>query len=137
MDTHLLLKPGDPLSPIKMTETQRELYDLGIFSKVDTAIQNPDGETQRKYVLYQMYEASRYSLTGGFGAEFARIGGCSNCLEAPPDRPGFSPRVSLDVSRLNMPGLGHTLTFSSRLSTLDRRGLAELFVPAISRAATI
>ena len=58
-----------------MAETQRKLYDLGIFSKVDTAIQNPDGDTQRKYVLYQMHEASRYSLTGGFGAEFARIGG--------------------------------------------------------------
>jgi outer membrane protein insertion porin family len=129
VDYALLLKPGDPLSPIKMTETQRKLYDLGIFSKVDTAIQNPEGETQRKYVLYQMYEASRYSLTGGFGAEFARIGGCSNCLEAPAGQAGFSPRVSFDISRMNMLGLGHTLTFSSRLSTLDRRGLTNYSFP--------
>ena len=126
---NLLLNPGDPLSPIKMTETQRRLYDLGIFSKVDTAIQNPDGEMQRKYVLYQMYEASRYSLTGGFGAEVARIGGCSNCLEAPAGQAGFSPRVSFDISRLNMFGLGHTVTFSSRVSTLDRRGLVNYNFP--------
>jgi outer membrane protein assembly complex protein YaeT len=127
---HLLqLNPGDPLSPIKMTETQRKLYDLGIFSKVDAAIQNPDGDTDRKYVLYQMYEASRYSLTGGFGAEFARIGGCSNCLEAPAGQAGFSPRVSLAVSRLNVFGLGHTLTLSSRVSTLDRRALLNYSFP--------
>ena len=112
-----------------MIETQRRLYDLGIFSKVDTAIQNPEGETQRKYVLYQMYEAHRYSLTGGFGGQFARIGGCSNCLEAPAGQAGFAPRVSLDVSRLNMFGLGHTLTFGSRVSTLDRRGLLNYSFP--------
>jgi outer membrane protein assembly complex protein YaeT len=129
VDHMVSLSPGDPLSPIKMAETQRKLYDLGIFSKVDAAIQNPDGETERKYVLYQMYEASRYSFTGGFGAEFARIGGCSNCLEAPAGQAGFSPRVSVAVSRLNMLGLGHTLTFSSRLSTLDRRALVNYTFP--------
>jgi outer membrane protein assembly complex protein YaeT len=125
----MVLKAGDPLSPLQMTETQRKLYDLGIFSKVDTAIQNPDGDTERKYVLYQMYEARRYSLTGGFGAEFARIGGCSNCLEAPAGQAGFSPRVEFDVSRLNMFGLGHTVTFSSRVSTLDRRALTNYSFP--------
>jgi outer membrane protein insertion porin family len=129
IDHSLLLHPGDPLSPIKMTETQRRLYDLGIFAKVDAAIQNPEGDTERKYVLYQMYEAHRYSLTGGFGGQFARIGGCSNCLEAPAGQAGFAPRVSLDVSRLNMFGLGHTLTFGSRVSTLDRRGLMNYSFP--------
>ena len=125
----LLLNPGDPLSPIKMTETQRRLYDLGVFAKVDAAIQNPEGDTQRKYVLYQMYEAHRYTLTGGFGGQFARIGGCSNCLEAPAGQAGFAPRVSLDVSRLNMFGLGHTLTLGSRVSTLDRRGVINYAFP--------
>jgi outer membrane protein insertion porin family len=129
VEHNVLLSPGDPLSPIKMTETQRRLYDLGIFSKVDTAIQNPDGDIDSKYVLYQMYEASRYSLTWGFGAEFARIGGCSNCLEAPAGQAGFAPRVELDLSRLNMFGLGHTITFSSRVSTLDRRGLLNYSFP--------
>ncbi len=33
-----------------MADTQRKLYDLGIFSQVDMAIQNPDGDEDRKYV---------------------------------------------------------------------------------------
>ena len=52
----LELNPGDPLSPIEMTDTQRKLYDLGVFSRVDTAIQDPDGEAASKYVLYDLQE---------------------------------------------------------------------------------
>ena len=42
-----------------MADTQRRLYDLGIFATVDMAIQNPDGKTQRKYVVYDMEEAKK------------------------------------------------------------------------------
>ena len=129
---NILLNPGDPLSPLKMTDTQRRLYDLGVFAKVDTAIQNPDGDTPSKYVLYQMYEASRYSVAAGVGAEFAKIGGCqAGCLEAPAGKAGFAPRVSLDATRLNLFGLGHSLGFRSRVSTLDRRGLLNYTAPRI------
>ena len=80
--------------PTAITDTQRRLYDLGVFAKVDAAIENPDGETDRKYVLYNMEEAARYSLALGVGAELARIGGCQTCLDAPAGQTGFSPRVS-------------------------------------------
>jgi outer membrane protein insertion porin family len=40
----LQMEPGDPLSQIDMLETQRRLYDLGIFNQVDIAVQNPDGD---------------------------------------------------------------------------------------------
>ncbi len=36
----------------KLTASQRRLYDLGIFSRVDAAIQNPEGDEPTKYVLY-------------------------------------------------------------------------------------
>ena len=36
------LKPGDPLSQNQITGSQKRLYDLGIFAKVNAAIQNPD-----------------------------------------------------------------------------------------------
>jgi outer membrane protein assembly complex protein YaeT len=120
---NLLLNPGDPLSPTAITETQRRLYDLGVFAKVDTAIENPDGDTDRKYVLYNMEEAARYSLAVGAGAEIARIGGCTTCLEAPAGQTGFSPRISVDVTRSNFWGLGHTLSLRTRASTLNRRAL--------------
>ncbi|MFB3829103.1 MAG: POTRA domain-containing protein [Bryobacteraceae bacterium] len=127
---NILLNPGDPLSPSRMWETQRRLYDLGVFARVNTAIQNPEGETGRKYVLYDMEEASRWSLSTGFGAEVARIGGgCRTCLDAPSGQTGFAPRVSADLTRFNMLGLGHALSFRTRVSTLERRALLNYSAP--------
>ncbi len=126
---NIMLNPGDPLSPQRMTDTQRRLYDLGVFAKVDTAIQNPDGETERKYVIYDMEEASKWSITTGFGAEIAKIGGCRTCLEAPAGQAGFAPRFSFNVARQNLWGLAHTLSFRSRVSTLEQRGLVNYSVP--------
>ncbi|MGH9937283.1 MAG: POTRA domain-containing protein, partial [Blastocatellia bacterium] len=130
VNRNLLLNPGDPLSQIKMIETQKRLYDLGVFARVNVAIQNPEGETQKKYVLYQMEEARRYSITGGFGAEFGRIGGGRD-FESPGGKTGFSPRVSFDVSRLNFRGLGHTVSFRSRISNLQSRALVNYSAPRV------
>ncbi len=47
----LQVKTGDPLSQIDMLTTQQKLYDLGIFSQVDTAVQNPQGDERSKNVL--------------------------------------------------------------------------------------
>jgi len=119
----LELNPGDPLSPAAITETQRRLYDLGVFAKVDAAIQDPDGETDRKYVLYDLDEAHRWSTAFGAGAEITRIGGCSTCLDAPAGATGFSPRVSVDVSRNNLWGVGHSLSLRTRASTLEQQAV--------------
>ncbi|MBZ5575817.1 MAG: BamA/TamA family outer membrane protein [Acidobacteriia bacterium] len=120
---NLGLNPGDPLSPTAITDTQRRLYDLGIFSRVDAGIQDPDGQTDSKYVLYQMDEARRYSAAIGVGAEVARIGGCQTCLDAPAGQTGFAPRVSFDITRNNMWGVAHSLSLRTRVSTLERQGL--------------
>ena len=45
------VQSGAPLSQQDMLESQRRLYDLGLFKQVDTAIQNPDGTESRKNVL--------------------------------------------------------------------------------------
>ncbi len=123
------LQAGQPLSLTKMTDTQKNLYDLGIFDKVDTAIQNPGGETDRKYVLYQIDEGHRWQLATGFGAEIARIGGSQTSYANPAGQTGFAPRVNLDLSRLNMWGLGHTLNFKARGSTLERMGSLNYLAP--------
>jgi outer membrane protein assembly complex protein YaeT len=125
----LELNPGDPLSPTKMTDTQRRLYDLNVFSRVDTAIQDPDGETASKYVLYDLEEARRYTMAIGFGAEFARIGGCQTCLDSPAGQTGFSPRVSFDITRHNLWGAAHSITLSTRASTLEQRALLTYLWP--------
>jgi outer membrane protein insertion porin family len=131
VDSLMKLQPGDPLSPTAERDTQRKLYDLGVFARVDTAIQNPDGDSSEKYVLYDMEEAHKWSTATGFGAEFARIGGCSNCLEAPQGQTGFAPDATLDVSRLNLWGLGHSLSFRGRVSTLEQRALIAYTAPRV------
>ncbi len=45
------LKEGEPLSLLQQTDSQRRLYDLGIFARVNTAIQNPQGNEEFKNVL--------------------------------------------------------------------------------------
>ena len=127
------LKPGDPLSQAAMADTQRKLYDLGIFAQVNMAIQNPDGEEDQKNLLYDIEEARRYSITTGFGAEFARIGSGNALtdLSDPGGQAGVSPRVTLDMNRLNLFGTGQSLTFQSRLSTLQKRASISYFIPRI------
>jgi outer membrane protein insertion porin family len=120
--------PGEPLAESSLSETQRRLYELGIFAKVQVATQNPGGEEDSRYVLYQLDEASRYSMTFGFGAEFGRIGGGTS-LDAPAGKSGFSPRVSFGVSRLNVLGLGHTLSLQTRVSNIQDRVLLTYFAP--------
>lgn len=128
---NLLMAPGDPLSPIRMADTQRRLYNLGIFAKVDMAIQNPDGQAQRKYVIYDLEEAKKYSIAGGLGAEIARIGGGLTSLDAPAGAAGFSPRISLDFTRLNFLGLAHTISLRTRVSTLEQRALVDYLAPRV------
>jgi outer membrane protein insertion porin family len=123
INRNITLNPGDPLSPTEMTNIQRSLYGLGVFSRVDTAIQDPDGEGDQKYVLYNVEEARRYSMAVGFGAAFGRIGGCDTCLDAPAGSTGFAPRISYDVSRNNLWGLTHSISLRTRVSTLEQRGL--------------
>ncbi|MEO7145832.1 MAG: POTRA domain-containing protein, partial [Bryobacteraceae bacterium] len=123
------ISSGDPLSESRISESQRRLYDLGIFAEVQTAIQNPDGDEEDKYVLFQLSEARKYSINVGFGAEIARIGGSLANFDAPAGANGFSPRVSLGISRLNFLGLGHTISLQTRISAFDKRVLLSYLAP--------
>ena len=131
VNKQLELNPGSPLSPVAMADTQRKLDDLGIFSQVNMAVQNPDGEEDRKYVVYDLAEASRYSITMGAGLEFARIGGSNAVtdLSDPGGAPGVVPRLSLDATRINFLGSGQSLNFQGRLSTLQKRALVSYVIP--------
>lgn len=115
------LKAGDPLSWNAMGEMQRQLYNLGVFDKVDMAIQDPDGDLPDKYVLFHLTEGHRYNLAVGVGAQIARFGGSQSSLDAPAGTTGFAPNFDFEISRLNLWGLGQSLNFKSRYSTLDRR----------------
>jgi outer membrane protein insertion porin family len=118
---------GQPLSQRDMLETQRRLYDLGIFNRVNIGVQNPDGDLEYKNVLLNVEEAKRYTFNYGLGFEVATGTGLGSNL--PQGSTGFSPRVSFDVTRLNFRGRNQTLTFKSRFGRLQRRALLSFDAP--------
>jgi outer membrane protein assembly factor BamA len=102
---------------------------LGIFSQVDTAVQNPEGTETRKNVLVQVQEARRYTFNYGLGFEFQTGQPGSTNNKQPLGASGVSPLASLDVSRLNFLGRAHTITFESRVGRLQQRGLISYEAP--------
>lgn len=126
-------KQGDPLSPDAMAATQRKLYDLGIFSQVNVGVQNPDGAESSRVVLYDVQEASRYSLTAGLGTEFGRIGSgvAAQDLSSPGGGAAFTPRASISLTRSNLFGEGQSASLQLRLSTIQRRSALSYFIPRI------
>ena len=123
VEQQILLRSGEPLSQGAMFDTQRRLYDLGVFSRVDVALQNPQGEEPAKNVLLQVEEARRWVVGFGGGAEFARLGGNTADVSDPVGGATFSPRVTIETTRLNFRGIGHTLNVRTRLSGLQQRAL--------------
>jgi outer membrane protein insertion porin family len=129
LNQNLRIAPGEPLSLVALSEAQRNLYQLGLFSKVDMAIQNQDGNTEHKHILYDFQESSRYNVAVGIGAEIARIGGTSSDLSTPAGATGFSPRFSADVSRLNLFGTGHSVSLRGRVSNLEQLASINYLAP--------
>jgi outer membrane protein assembly complex protein YaeT len=123
VEQQIRLTPGEPLSQSAMFETQRRLYDLGVFSRVEVALQNPQGEEPAKNVLLQVEEARRWVVGFGGGAEFARLGGNTADVTDPVGGATFSPRLTVETTRLNFRGIGHTLNVRTRVSDLQQRAL--------------
>jgi outer membrane protein assembly complex protein YaeT len=129
VERELQVHEKDPLSQQDLLSTQTRLYDLGIFSQVDTAVQNPDGTDPQKNVLVQLQEAKRYTFTYGVGLEFQT--GQPAGTTASQGTTGVSPRVAFDVTRLNFGGRNQTLTFQSHVGRLQQRGLISYAIPKL------
>lgn len=128
------LHAGDPVDESALLETQRRLYALALFNEVTTAVQNPEGDDPVKNVLLQLSEARRWNVTYGFGLE-AETGtpkqgvispASAIQLNLPPNaiysqegKTGVSPRISLDVSRINLRGTDNSLTLHSTYGLLE------------------
>jgi outer membrane protein insertion porin family len=125
----LQVHAGEPLSQQALLDTQTKLYDLGIFSQVDTGVQNPQGTDPEKNVLVQAREAQRYTFTYGVGLEFQT--GQPAGTSSPTGSTGVSPRVGFDVTRLNVGGRDQTLTFQSHVGRLQQRGLISFEIPKL------
>lgn len=109
---------GDRLSQSQMLDSQRRLYDMGIFNEVNVAVQNPEGDATHKNLNFQLAEARRYTFNYGVGLEVQT--GQPAGVSSPQGETGVSGRVSFDVTRLNFRGRDHTLTFKSRYGNLEK-----------------
>jgi outer membrane protein assembly complex protein YaeT len=123
------LTKDQPLSLAQSTESQRRLYDLGIFARVNTGVQDPDGDEDEKYVLYDFDEARHYSMNVGIGAQIGRIGGGVTSLDNPAGTTGFAPRFAFGISRINFLGVGQTLGLQTAISTIEQRVALTYFIP--------
>jgi len=119
---------GEPLSQQNMLNSQRRLYDLGLFSEVDTAIQNPDGTEPRKNVLITTREAKRYTFDYGGGFEF-QTGEPAVGFNQPLGQTGVSPKVLLGVNRINFGGREQTITLKGNYGRLQKRALFSYDIP--------
>ncbi len=122
------VQPGEPLSQQDMLQSQRHLYDLGLFKQVDTALQNPEGTESRKNVLVTVSEADRYTFDYGVGFEF-QTGQPAYGTNQPLGQTGVSPMVSLGVNRINVDGRHQTITMKGNLGYLQQRALISYNIP--------
>ena len=125
VNREISIHPGDSLSQRELFATQQRLYDLGIFSRVDVALQDPEGSERDKNVLVDVSEAPRYNFNYGFGFE-AQTGQPASGAQG---QTGVSPRVSFEVTRLNFLGLNHSIVFKSNVGALQQRGLLSYEAP--------
>ncbi len=121
------VKQGEPLREGDVIETQRRLYNLGIFTRVTLAPQNPAGTDSEKAVDVIVEEAKRYTIAYGGGFEVQRLGGSG------PDSTAFefAPLVTFEFSKANLTGRADTLSFKIRASTLQGRGLVSYTAPNV------
>jgi outer membrane protein insertion porin family len=123
------LKKGEPLSLAEEIDSQRRLYNLGVFARVNTALQNPDGDEDYKNVLYDIDEARHYTLNVGVGAQIARLGGGVTTLDNPAGTTGFAPRLAVGITRENFLGQGQSLGLQTAVSTIEQRAALTWFIP--------
>lgn len=139
VDKLLEIHPSDPLDRNKIADTQRRLYNLALFNEVDTGIVNPRGTQPRKDVLLNLTEAHRWNYDYGFGFEVQTGTPRHNCPSAasliqlhidpskfscsPNGKFGVSPRISFDLSRINLRGRNQTVTLQTAYGTLEQQAI--------------
>jgi len=118
------IRSGEPLSQGTVVETQRKLYNLGIFSRVSVAPQNAEGESTEKTVVVLVDEAKRYTVAYGLGLEAQRLGSGATGTAL-----NVAPRITLGLTKANLTGRADALSLKVRASTIQGRALLTYTAP--------
>src|SRR5690348_7133623 len=95
------IKPQEPLREGEVVESQRRLYNLGVFNRVTIEPQNPTGTDVDKDIAVLVEEAKRYTLAYGGGFEVQRLASTTNPTGGQIEA---APRGILEISKLNLTG---------------------------------
>jgi outer membrane protein assembly factor BamA len=114
------VKPEAPLREGEVVESQRRLYNLGVFNRVTIQPQNPNGTDPNKDIVVLVEEAKRYTLAYGGGFEVQRLASTTNPAGSQVQA---AVRGILEISKLNLTGRGDSLSLKVRGSTIEDRAL--------------
>src|SRR5712692_4491187 len=120
------IKVKEPLREGDVVESQRRLYNLGVFNRVTIERQNPTGTNPEKDIAVLVEEAKRYTVAYGGGFEVQRLASTTSPTGAQIEA---APRGILEVSKLNLTGRGDSLSLKLRGSTLQGRALLGYSAP--------
>ena len=107
-----------------MLESQRRLYDLGVFNQVQIAHQDPETGGTKRTVLVSVEEARRWTLGYGFGVDEQRLETAQVVGQYKA-----SPRFSVEVTRLDVGGRPQTFSLRGRYSNLEKGGALSYLIP--------
>jgi outer membrane protein assembly factor BamA len=120
------MKPNEPLREGDVVESQRRLYNLGIFNRVTIEPQNPAGSDPDKDIAVLVEEAKRYTVAYGGGFEVQRLASTTNPTGG---EVRAAPRGILELTKNNLTGRGDSLSLKLRGSTLQWRALLGYSAP--------
>jgi outer membrane protein insertion porin family len=126
MQREVQVKPAEPLREGQVVDTQRRLYNLGVFNRVTIAPQNPLGTDPDKDIVVLVEEAKRYTLAYGGGFEVQRLASTTNPTGGEVQA---APRGILEITKLNLTGRADSLSFKLRGSTIQGRALLGYSAP--------
>jgi outer membrane protein assembly factor BamA len=114
------VKPAQPLREGQVVDSQRRLYNLGVFNRVTISPQNPAGTDPDKDIVVLVEEAKRYTIAYGGGFEVQRLGSTTDPAAGEIQA---APRGIFEISKLNLTGRADSLSLKLRGSTLQGRAL--------------
>ena len=120
------VKPGEPLREGDVVESQRRLYNLGVFNRVTIEPQNPTGSDPDKDIVVLVEEAKRYTLAYGGGFEVQRLASTTNPTGGQIQA---APRGIFELTKVNLTGRADSLSLKVRGSTIEDRALLGYSIP--------
>ena len=122
------VKPAQPLREGQVVDSQRRLYNLGVFNRVTISAQNPAGSDPDKDIVVLVEEAKRYTIGYGGGFEVQRLASTTNPTGGEVQA---APRGIFEITKLNLTGRADSLSLKLRGSTLQGRALLGYSAPNV------